>query len=108
MKNRNSFQTKAPIFPERDLVVPISTWRVFVDCTLEGLVTEQLLLDCGATSTSINQSIVSKIEALKGQKLPRLDKSLSVHVFGQKRAISQMECVVINISINSQIHCNTI
>ena len=89
------------LMSEKDLEVPVSEKRMYLDVTFNQVETVNTLLDLGATSCSINRSILDSIEKKLGYKLPRLKRTFPVISFAHDQP-QQQECVVMNISVQNQ------
>lgn len=71
--------------------------RPFIDVTTEGGIVVPSLLDSGATSCSVQESLLEKIEESLGYKLPRLGRKFSVSTYGTAKTLEQVEIVIMSI-----------
>ena len=90
------------VMSESDLVVPVAAKRVYMDVNFNGVLTVNALLDPGATSCSINRSILNQIEKALGFKVPRLKRIFHVTAFAHSKPKEQ-ECAVLDVYVNDQV-----
>ena len=90
----------ASLMSEKDLEVPVSDNRMYLDVRFNDVLTVNCLVDLGATSCSVNRSVLNNIEKCLGYKLPRLKKDFPVMSFAHEKPKRQ-ECVVMNISVEN-------
>ena len=99
----HKFNTVEKVMTDEDMIdIKPTVPRMWVMANLEG-VPLYVLMDSGATSTSISRRMVEFIEGKIERKLPRLSKKVSCKVFGHAESLDECEVVVINISIGKDV-----
>ena len=86
------------IMSENELEVPVSRQRVYTNVIFNNVMEVNCLIDLGATSCSVNRSILDIVEKRLQYKLPRLKRTFPVMAFAQNHP-KQQECVVMDISV---------
>ena len=86
---------------ENELEVPVSRGRIYQDIIFNDVLKVNCLIDLGATSSSVNRSILNDVEGKLGYRLPRLKKTFPVMSFAHEEP-QQQECVVMNIKVQGK------
>ena len=93
-------QPPPSLMSENELTVPVSRGRIYQNVNFNGVLEVNCLIDLGATSSSVNRTVLDMVEKRLGYKLPRLKRTFPVMSFAHDKP-QQQECVVMNITTQS-------